>query len=113
MIANRTGFETEIYLGGNFTSRYMAAAAVTAEGEILGSTYVVDMANGKPIMMPSRITDLNVLESQTTFSGAASMLGGAVVIFGIVSAAMHYVRRRRQRLSDPEKARYKRVDTEE
>lgn len=111
--ANRTGFETKIYLGSNFTSRYIGAAALTTEGEILGSTAVIDMANGKPVMMPSRINSFNSTPSKTTYGGTVGMLGGAFMAFGTVSAMVHFLYRRRLRMPDPEKARYKRVDTDE
>ncbi|KFA77631.1 hypothetical protein S40288_08781 [Stachybotrys chartarum IBT 40288] len=57
-VADRTGFETQISLGQDSTARYIGAAALTSDGAVLGSSFVIDMENGKPVLMASNINSV-------------------------------------------------------
>ncbi|KAH7329480.1 ASST-domain-containing protein [Stachybotrys elegans] len=125
-MANRTGFETQIYLGWNHTDRYIGAAALTANGEILGSSFVIDMENGKPVMMqagidsvfppedkepPAPSEEAPQQESPVSSSNNLGVAAGSIVAIALVFYVVRYFWRRRY--SDAgEKGRYKRVDLE-
>ncbi|CAM1505125.1 Fc.00g107620.m01.CDS01 [Cosmosporella sp. VM-42] len=118
IVSERAGFETEIQLG-NSTRRYMGAAALSKDGEVLGSTYVIDMANGRSAMMQSDITVDSVyppppalpqsLGSDFDFS---KLVGAAAVALAVVGAVCYFCRRR-PRLGWTDKFQYRRVNTEE
>lgn len=52
----RSGFETSIMLKDHYDLRYIGAAAISKHGKVLGSTSIIDMANGKPISASSAVT---------------------------------------------------------
>lgn len=60
--ADRTGFETTIELGPRDGSRYVAAAAVDANNEVLGSTVIYDMTTGKPAILSANIVSVEAPE---------------------------------------------------
>ncbi|KAM5376294.1 hypothetical protein ACJZ2D_005665 [Fusarium nematophilum] len=82
-LANKTGFETEIFLGNRSSCRYLGAAALNKDGDILGSTFVIDMATGQPALMPSNIRDIWP-EPEPLMSGPSLL--SAVALFGAVNA---------------------------
>ncbi|VUC25397.1 unnamed protein product [Clonostachys rosea] len=106
--AKRTGFETSIFLGSNSTSRFVGAAAVDKQGNVLGSSLVYDMQTGQPVLLKSSIDSVRPPQTKyypKTLDSAGVIGGGvaaAVVVFGL------YMFRRRKCLPrDPESARYK------
>ncbi|KAH6898136.1 ASST-domain-containing protein [Thelonectria olida] len=112
-VANRTGFETKIYLGNQTSHRYMAAAALTKEGTILGSTFVIDMATGQPCLMPSSVTSVwPEMDSPMTKFILFGMIVGATVA---VSTLGRWFWRRRYHLPiwDQMATKYERLDVEE
>ncbi|KAI9166521.1 hypothetical protein HJFPF1_02628 [Paramyrothecium foliicola] len=118
--ANRTGFETEIYLGINSTHRYIGAAALTADGDIIGSSYVFDMENGMPVIMPSDITSVYPPSSPKASGDRAEALSahnltvgvGAVAALGLAFYVGRYFWVRRSSAGG-EQGRYKRVGLED
>ncbi|CAM1509016.1 Fc.00g027550.m01.CDS01 [Cosmosporella sp. VM-42] len=54
-IQKRTGFETSIALNDDSPCRYIAAAAISQEGKVLGSTPVFDMSTRALVVVPSNI----------------------------------------------------------
>lgn len=86
--SNRTGFETEIQLGQNFTRRYIGAAAIARDGSVLGSTYVIDMETGQPVILPSGITSIK--PPTKVASAAAGAMGGSIFGVSMVFYAFNY-----------------------
>ncbi|KAK7427206.1 hypothetical protein QQZ08_006319 [Neonectria magnoliae] len=112
-VANRTGFETEVFLGNMTSHRYMAAAALTAEGTILGSTFVMDMASGQPCLMPAHVTSIwPAVDSPMTRFIVLGMIVGAVAT---LSTLGRWFWRRRYHLHtwDYGAAKYERIEPEE
>lgn len=116
--ANRTGFETQIFLGDghNRTHRYVAAAALTAEGDILGSSYVYDMENGKPVILSSNITSVFPPASFHMSGGRVAVgthsLGAGLGIMTLVVVGLYVARHfwvRRPRMV----ARYNKIGPED
>lgn len=69
----------------------MAAAALAADGSVMGSTYVIDMETGQPVMLPSGITSVrpwSLAEAvrPESYETAAVAMGCVVVVF--VGAAL-------------------------
>lgn len=112
-VANRTGFETEIYLGGETSHRYLAAAAVTADGTILGSTFVIDMGTGQPCLMASHVTSIWP-EMETTMTNFV-LMGMIIGAIATVSTLGRWFWRRRYHLHswDSSVAKYERIEPEE
>ncbi|KAF7559154.1 hypothetical protein G7046_g5008 [Stylonectria norvegica] len=115
-ISNRTGFETEIHLGSNFTRRYMGTAAISANGDILGSTSIYDMANGKPVMLASGITVGSIHSPpgvKQTGKRSIGLWGSGMCAFLVTITLAGYLWRRRSHVSSVKKIEYKRVSTDE
>ncbi|KAH7170043.1 ASST-domain-containing protein [Dactylonectria macrodidyma] len=115
-IANRTGFETEIFLGGDKKHRYMAAAALAADGTILGSTFVIDVASGQPCLMASHVTSIwPVADDTMTKFVLVGMIIGAIAT---ISTLGRWFWRRRYHLhawdsGSSGSAKYERLEPEE
>ncbi|KAL7934948.1 Arylsulfotransferase domain-containing protein [Trichoderma chlorosporum] len=102
--SRRDGFETAIPLTStNVTHRYVAAAAVSSSGDVLGSTVVIDLENeGKPAVVTSNIVTLKPSSSpppsgsgnQSSTSTIGVMGGSIFGIAGIFYAGTYYLRRR-------------------
>ncbi|PNY29792.1 Uncharacterized protein TCAP_00293 [Tolypocladium capitatum] len=111
--APRRGFETAIHLGANATRRYIGAAALAADGTVLGSTSVIDMESGLPVATASDITSIRAprkarLGATRIQVGGATRIRMAGAIFAlavVVYAANHRVWRRKAR-RDTERAMY-------
>lgn len=63
---DRTGFETTIELGPRDGFRYLAAAAVDANNEVLGSTVIYDMSTSKPAALSANIVSVQGPENPPT-----------------------------------------------
>lgn len=57
----RSGFETIIHLPSDIARKYVAAAAIDADGKVLDSTFVIDMSTGMPFFVKSIITSIEAL----------------------------------------------------
>ncbi|KAJ6446733.1 hypothetical protein O9K51_01506 [Purpureocillium lavendulum] len=95
----RRGFETAIPLGANHTHRYVAAAALAADGSVLGSTYVIDMETGQPVMLASGITSvrgwtLTEAVRPESYETAAVAMGGVLVVLAVAAWMVNYCARR-------------------
>lgn len=104
--ANRTGFETEVPLGDTFSRRYIGAAAVAKDGTVLGSTYVVDMENGKPVMLSSGITTIK--HPAKVESVAAGAMGGSFFGISMMIYAVNYFRKKKP-TSDASPGEYSKI----
>ncbi|UNI13912.1 hypothetical protein JDV02_000607 [Purpureocillium takamizusanense] len=84
----RLGFETAIFLGANHSNRYVAAAALATDGSVMGSTYVMDMETGKPVMVASGITTVHpwslaeALRPESYETAAVAMACVVIVLLG-------------------------------
>jgi hypothetical protein len=113
---NRTGFETTWLLGGNYTQKYIAAAAVDADDNVIGSTYVHDMGTRHPVLLASNIVSIappsTVTESH--FDNIIMTAGGIMVFVAIFYGGFYFWRRHRASAGDVEKTtQYERVETRE
>ncbi|KAH7023972.1 ASST-domain-containing protein [Ilyonectria destructans] len=93
--------------------RYMAAAAVTADGTILGSTFVIDMATGQPCLMASHVTSIWP-EMETTMTNFV-LMGMIIGAIATVSTLGRWFWRRRYHIHswDSSIAKYERIEPEE
>ncbi|KAH7162125.1 ASST-domain-containing protein [Dactylonectria estremocensis] len=71
-----------IFLGGSAKHRYMAAAALAADGTILGSTFVIDVASGQPCLMASHVTSIwpEADDTMTKFILVGMIIGAIATI---------------------------------
>ncbi|KAF4974036.1 hypothetical protein FZEAL_9029 [Fusarium zealandicum] len=111
-VANKTGFETAIFLGNSTSCRYMGAAALDKKGDILGATFVIDMENGKPVQLLSGIGNIwpEVDASHTTLSTVLAVAGcvllTAFVLVRFASRKLHWT-------TNYKDARYNKIGSEE
>ncbi|PTB66238.1 hypothetical protein BBK36DRAFT_1118859 [Trichoderma citrinoviride] len=104
----RQGFETIIPLpstDANSTRRYVAAAAVSSSGDVLGSTVVLDLEDGgKPATVTSDIVSLKPpspppaasAEGRSSNTSSIGVMGASIFsVAGIVYVASYFWRRRR------------------
>lgn len=105
--SNRTGFETEIKLGQNYTRRYIGAAAISADGSVLGSTYVMDMETGQPVILPSGITSIK--RPTKVASAAAGAMGGSIFGISMVFYAVNYFWKKKPAAVPQEQGDYSKV----
>lgn len=80
--SNRTGFETTIRLGRTTAKyyRFIGAAALAADGTVLGSTAVMDMATSGPVILGSGISTILAPRPPTL----QIALGVSMAILGIL-----------------------------
>ncbi|KAL7792427.1 Arylsulfotransferase domain-containing protein [Trichoderma ceciliae] len=105
----RQGFETAIPLATstNITCRYVAAAAISSSGNVLGSTIVIDLQNrGEPATVTSDIITLKPpsppssapspsTEEQSVNSSTVGVMGGSIFgVAGIFYAGAYYWRKK-------------------
>ncbi|KAI5465323.1 ASST-domain-containing protein [Mariannaea sp. PMI_226] len=112
-IANRTGFETKVELGNATGYPFMAAVAVSKDGTILGSSFVIDMATGQPCLMPSNV---NSVWPETELPMRKSVLFGMSACATLaISTLARWLWRRRYYFAkwDPRAVRYERVSAYE
>lgn len=111
-MANKTGFETQIFLGDRTSYRYMGAAALDKNGAIMGSTFVIDMQNGQPVLMPSSIASVWP-ESEPMISNKFSilMIIGCVVSMGLFLG--RFFSRKLHWTTNYETTKYERIESEE
>lgn len=65
----KTGFETNVTVGTN--ARYVRAAALNADGEVLGATAIVDVKDGSTIASDTKV-DIGTGTANTTVSSSSS-----------------------------------------
>ncbi|KAH7273108.1 ASST-domain-containing protein [Fusarium solani] len=111
-LANKTGFETQIFLGNRTSYRYMGAAALDKNGAIMGSTFVIDMQNGQPVLMPSSIASVWP-EAEPIISNKFGilMIVGCVVSMGLFLG--RFFSRRLHWTTNYETTKYERIESEE
>ncbi|KAF5004220.1 hypothetical protein FDECE_9277 [Fusarium decemcellulare] len=109
--ANKTGFETAIFLGNRTNCRYMGAAALGKDGEIMGSTFVIDMQNGQPVLMPSNINSIWPKSEPLVSPFGALIIAGSLVSLGFVLA--RFFSRRLHWTTNYETTKYERIESEE
>ena len=95
----RQGFETVMRIAANVTRRYIAAAAIAADGAVMGSSCVVDMENGLPVVVASDITSIRPppkTKAGATKAGATGiqMAGVIFALAGVVYTANYLWRRK-------------------
>lgn len=117
---NKLGFETVVSLGHKPNGRYVASAALAANGTILGSSFVWDMATKQPVMLSAKIDSIEPgrqfdFDTKTYGAGGA----GVLALVGLVGVGVWVCRRRRRRSgsagmrNDVEKSEYKRIATDD
>lgn len=110
----KMGFETVVSLGHKPEGRYVASAAVAANGTILGSSLVWDMSTKQPVMLASKIDSIEPPKSHTKTYGVGG--AGVAAAAGVLGFAVWWYRRRRRSaepVRDFEKAEYKMVATDD
>lgn len=78
----RRGFETTIALGIDHARRYLAVAAISADGRVLGSTDVIDMKSGQVATVASNI--LRLRPTATSGLAAVGVMGASLGVFAAV-----------------------------
>lgn len=113
--ADRTGFETTIELGQRNGTRYVAAAAVDANNEVLGSTVVYDMQTGFPAVLLANITSVEEPPAPppTTSVSSYGAIGGSVVAVAALGSILLWFWKRKSKQDDVEKPQYKPVSNED
>lgn len=107
-VATSTAFETDIGLNET-TPRYIGAAAIGADGEVLGSTYVMDLHTGQPVMLSSGITRIKAPFRAP--SVAAGAMGGTIFGVSMLFYAFNYLKKRKENAAEvvEEAPRYSKV----
>ncbi|POR32805.1 Uncharacterized protein TPAR_06986 [Tolypocladium paradoxum] len=105
--APRRGFETAIHLGADVTRRYVGAAALAADGAVLGTTHVIDMESGLPVITASDMTSIRA-PPKARLGAAGIQMGGAIFALAAVVYTASYLRKRKTR-RDAERAVYTKI----
>lgn len=111
---NKLGFETVVSLGHKPEGKYVASAAIAANGTVLGSSLVWDMSTKQPVMLSSKIDSIEPEKSNAKTYGAGG--GGVVALAGIIGVGVWLCRRGKSKAeptNDVEKSEYKRVATDD
>ena len=101
--APRSGFETAIHLPANLSRRYIGAAAIAANGDVLGSTHVIDMENGLPVTIASNISSIRApvkTPVKADLGATGFQVGAAILALAGAVYLIHYGWRRWIRQND-------------
>jgi LPXTG-motif cell wall-anchored protein len=99
---SRTGFETSISIESNKLSQYLAVAATTKDGKVLGVSDIF-YSNGTATGIKSSKEGNSGTGSHHTATGAGAVVGGVVGAIIVALGAFYLYRRRKSKAVKPVK----------